>query len=72
MEKLHLAYLQQEQSVIRLHFPRYDSSKSLSVDPSMCTLLIRPGEILESIARNLFTMNEHAIANVYIDFELPA
>ena len=29
-------------------------------------LLIRPGEILESVARNLFTMNEHAIANVYL------
>ena len=33
MEKLHLAYLQQEQSAIRLHFSRYDSSKSLSVAP---------------------------------------
>ena len=26
----------------------------------------RPGEILESVARSLFTMNEHAIANVYL------
>ena len=25
-----------------------------------------PGEILESVARSLFTMNEHAIANVYL------
>ena len=34
----------------------------------MCTLVIRPGEILESVARpSLFTMNEHAIANVYLD-----
>ena len=31
MAKLHLAYLQQEQSAIRLPFPRYDSNKSLSV-----------------------------------------
>ena len=31
----------------------------------LCTLLIRPGEILES--RSLFTMNEHAIANVHLD-----
>ena len=30
--------------------------------------LIRPGEILESVARpSLFTMNEQAIANVYLD-----
>ena len=28
--------------------------------------LIRPGGILESVARSLFTMNEHAIANVYL------
>ena len=33
-----------------------------------CTLLIRPGKILESVARpSLFTMNEHAIANVDLD-----
>ena len=25
-----------------------------------------PGEIVESVARSLFTMNEHAIANVYL------
>ena len=29
--------------------------------------LIRPGEILESLARSLITMNEHAIANVCFD-----
>ena len=29
-------------------------------------VVIRPGEILESVARSLFTMNEHAIANVYL------
>ena len=34
----------------------------------LCTLLIRPGEIFESGAQSLFTMNEHAIANVYLDF----
>ena len=29
---------------------------------------VKPGEILESVARpSLFTMNEHAIANVYLD-----
>ena len=27
----------------------------------------RPGEILESLARSLFTMNEHAFANVYLN-----
>ena len=32
----------------------------------LCTLLIRPVEILETVARSLFTMNEHAIANVYL------
>ena len=31
------------------------------------TLLIRPGEKLESVARSLVTMNEHAIADVYLD-----
>ena len=29
--------------------------------------LLRPGEILESVARSLITMNEHAIANVFFD-----
>ena len=29
--------------------------------------LIRPGEILESVARSLIAMNEHAIANVCFD-----
>ena len=30
--------------------------------------VIRPGEILESVAQpSLFTMNEHAIANVNLD-----
>ena len=34
--------------------------------------LIRPGEIFESVARSLFTINEHAIANVnLLIFELP-
>ena len=33
-----------------------------------CTLLIRLGQILESVALpSLFTMIEHAIANVYLD-----
>ena len=32
----------------------------------LCPLLIRPGEILESVARSLFTMNQHAMANVYL------
>ena len=30
----------------------------------LSTLLIRPGEILESVAWSLFTTNERAIANV--------
>ena len=34
---------------------------------SGCTLLIRPREILKSVARSLFTMNEHVIANVSLD-----
>ena len=36
------------------------------------TSLITPGEILESVARSLFTMNEHAIANavLYLSFLL--
>ena len=29
-------------------------------------MLIRPGEILESVARSLFTMKQHTIANVYL------
>ena len=34
----------------------------------MCTLVIRPGEIIESVAGpSSFTMNEHAVANVYLD-----
>ena len=39
---------------------------------SLSTLLIRPGEILESVARSLFTTKEHAIANVnlYLNFLL--
>ena len=28
--------------------------------------IFRRGEILESVAQSLFTMNEHAIANVYL------
>ena len=28
------------------------------------------GNIFESVARSLFTMNEHAIANVYLDLSL--
>ena len=37
-----------------------------NVNTEYFNLLIRPGEILESVARSLFTMNEHAIANVYL------
>ena len=34
-------------------------------------MLIKPGEILESVAwPGLFTMNEHAIAIVYLDLSL--
>ena len=32
--------------------------------------VIRPGEILKSVARSLFTMNEHAIAKVYLYFSI--
>ena len=37
----------------------------------LCTLLIRPGEILESVARSLFTTNEHVITNVSLDHRRP-
>ena len=42
-------------------------SEPKSGNGNVSTLLIRPGEILESVARSLFTMNEHAIANVLLD-----
>ena len=32
----------------------------------LCPLLIRPAEILESVARSLFTINEYTIGNVYL------
>ena len=32
----------------------------------LSTSVIRAGEILESVARSLFTMNEHAITNAFL------
>ena len=38
----------------------------------LSTLFTRPGEILESLARGMFTTNEHAIATVGLHLSFPA
>ena len=56
----------EEYSEGKIHMSEPESGNG-NVKLILCTLLIRPEEILESVARSLFTMNEHTITNVYLD-----